>query len=658
MTYRNLNNDELAILKSNGCLAEDWDHVLVVEGFSPDRVRNVYFSGRNKLGVFDGKIKLEEGETVQCGIYHTTLHNTVLEDNIFIASVQFLSGYRVATGSVIRNVGTIAVTGKTTFGNGTEIEVLNEAGGREVMMYDRLSAQVAFIMATCRHNEKLVKQLEKMIGAYADSKVSEQGHIGTGTEIRDCGVLRNLDVGEYAKISNARHLEEVTLVSSREAPVTVGAGVIAENVIIQSGSVVETGAVLKNCFVGQGVKIGKQFSAENSVFFANSEAFHGEAVSLFAGPYSVTHHKSTLLIAAVTSFVNIGSGTNQSNHMYKLGPLHQGVLDRGVKTGSFSYMGWPMHIGPFTAVIGKHPDSFDGSEFPFSYITEMNGRSMLTPAMNLFTVGTRRDTEKWPNRDRRMGDDKLDQVHFDLFHPYIISKVRAGLARMKELREKASKEQDMVHYKGLYIKRLLLKTCARYYEMAIRMFMGKGLMRRLNSLDLPVSQKKLLRGLQFDRDKVCDRWVDAAGMYLPEVLYTRLQENIASGAFADTAELEAAVAGLAAETDEYIWAYCAALIEEWHGVPADSWSPALLAQIIDEGAEQTVKCNNMIVHDAKKEFDIWSRIGYGLSGDADGDFAAVRGDFEGNKFVTGLKKENEEVLEEADALKKKAGLVK
>ena len=80
----------------------------------------------------------------------------------------------------------------------------------------------------------------------------------------------------------------------------------------------------------------KQFNHQNSVFFANSEGFHGEAVSIFAGPYTVTHHKSSLLIAGMFSFFNAGSGTNQSNHMYKLGPIHQGVVDRGSKTGSFS----------------------------------------------------------------------------------------------------------------------------------------------------------------------------------------------------------------------------------------------------------------------------------------------------------------------------------
>jgi hypothetical protein len=325
MTHRNLKNDELALLRENGCLAENWDHVLVAEGFQPDRVRNVYFSGRNRLGVFDAVIDLEEGETVRCGIYNGTLHDTVIEDNVFVASVQFLSRYRVEEGAVIRNVGTIAVSGATAFGNGTEISVLNEAGGREVMMYDRLTAQVAAIMATARHESKVVKNLQVMIRKYAEGRRSDCGVIGRRAEVRDSGVLRNIHVGPYARVSNARHLEEVSLVSSKQAPVKVGAGVIARNVIVQSGSSVDTGALLKNCFVGQGVQIGKQFSAEESVFFANSEAFHGEAVSLFAGPYTVSHHKSSLLIAGMCSFINVGSGTNQSNHMYKLGPLHQGM---------------------------------------------------------------------------------------------------------------------------------------------------------------------------------------------------------------------------------------------------------------------------------------------------------------------------------------------
>lgn len=648
--HRNLNNDEIALLKQNGCLAENWDHILVSEGFQPDRVRNVYFSGRNTLGTFDSSIELEEGQSVRCGVYNSTLHNTVIGDNVFIASVQFLSRYRVETGAVVRNVGTIAISGKTAFGNGVEISVMNEAGGREVIIYDRLTSQVAAIMATARHDPQIAARLKDMISKYVEDKVTDCGRIGTQAQIRDCGVLRNIDVGPYARISNARHLEEVTLASNKSAPVSIGAGVIARNVIVLSGSSVDTGALLKNCFAGQGVQIGKQFSAEDCAFFANSEGFHGEAVSLLAGPYTVSHHKSTLLIAGMCSFINVGSGTNQSNHMYKLGPLHQGILERGVKTGSFSYMGWPSHIGPYTAVIGKHPNSFDASGFPFSYINEIEGKTVLTPAMNLFTVGTLRDSAKWADRDRRKDAVRFDLIHFDLFSPYIIGKVITAMDVMEKLRNAASKEQDHVHYKGLNIKRLLLKTCARYYDMAVKIFLGNTLRKRLRGISSPAGSKQVLHKLQYDPSKCYRKWIDLSGMFLPAEVYGKLLDDIASGLYWKPQDLETALTEIYKAYDDYAWAYCASLIEERYGKAVDEWDRDLIARVLEDGRDQAVKFNNMVQHDAKKEFDATSRIGYGVYGNTDEDFAEVRGSLEENRFVKGLVKANETITSETAAL--------
>jgi len=295
---------------------------------------------------------------------------------------------------IIENVGSMITKEGSTFGNGTEIEVLNEGGGRELPIFDRLSSQIGYLTVLYRHDRDFTDKILLLIRDYCESKRSDRGLIQSGARVHDSLIIRNVFIGSYAIISGASLLEEGTIRSNNEAPAFIGEGVIARKFIVLSGSKVDGGAILDKCFVGQGVKIGKQYSAENSVFFANCEAFHGEACSLFAGPYSVTHHKSTLMIASLVSFFNAGSGTNQSNHMYKLGPLHQGILERGSKTGSFSYLLLPCHIGAFTVVMGKHYTNFDSADFPFSYISEEKGKSELTPAMNLFTVGTRRDIDK------------------------------------------------------------------------------------------------------------------------------------------------------------------------------------------------------------------------------------------------------------------------
>jgi len=97
---------------------------------------------------------------------------------------------------------------------------------------------------------------------------------------------------------------------------------------------------------------------------------------------------------------------------------HQGIMERGSKTGSGAYLLLPCRLGAFTVVMGKHYKNFDSSDFPFSYITEEKGRSELTPAMNIFTVGTRRDSEKWASRDiRELILISWIFIHFDLFNP-------------------------------------------------------------------------------------------------------------------------------------------------------------------------------------------------------------------------------------------------
>ena len=99
--------------------------------------------------------------------------------------------------------------------------------------------------------------------------------------------------------------------------------------------------------------------------------------------------------------MNAGSGSNQSNHMYKLGPIHQGIMERGSKTTSDSYVLWPSRIGPFTLVVGRHYHNADTTQFPFSYLTEVNYELQLVPGINLRSVGTIRDAQKWPKRDAR-----------------------------------------------------------------------------------------------------------------------------------------------------------------------------------------------------------------------------------------------------------------
>ena len=651
MTYRLLTKEEISLLLSQGCFADNWTDISVNEDFSSNNIRDTRFEGKIKLGIFSGTIEIEKGISKKCGIYNSYIRNCEIADNVYISEVKSLTNYIIEENVAIENVGSLIVKEESTFGNGIEIEVLNEGGGRELPIFDRLSSQIAYLTVLYRHDKDFTNKLLGMIRDYSESKRSNRGRIESGARIQDTLIIRNVSVGGYATISGACLLEEGTIISRKEAPTFIGEGVIAKKFIILSGSRVDSGAMIDKSFVGQGVKMGKQYSAENSLFFANCEAFHGEACSLFAGPYTVTHHKSTLMIASLFSFFNAGSGTNQSNHMYKLGPVHQGILERGSKTGSFAYLLLPCIVGAFTVVMGKHYANFDTSDFPFSYITEEKGKSELTPAMNIFTVGTRRDSEKWPTRDRRKDPEKLDLIHFDLFNPYIVSRIVNGINILNDLAEKTPKTQDYVNYKGINIHRLLLKTARKYYEMALKVYIGQEIVKRIDDINSNSSISEIRKNFKTNVNEGTGKWVEICGLFSPASKIEELINAVKSGNIKSITGLNEKLREIYTNYDKYAWVWCANLIGRQTGTELDNITAGSLIQIISDWKTNSVKLNNMILKDAEKEFDSGSKLGFGIDGDEhtrDMDFQAVRGTYDENKFVSGLKKETIGIEEKAD----------
>jgi hypothetical protein len=647
MNYRKLTRSEIAILEKQGCIAESWSQIDVKPGFIPDNIRNVTFAGDIEIGNFNKTVEIEPGILKHTGIYDSNILSCSFGDDVYVSNVDNLVRYDIKNDVIIQNVNTLAVSGENAFGNGTEIDIVNEKGNRTLMIYDRLTAQIAYMFVFYRHDRELTRLLEDMIKKYVDSKRSGQGTIEEGARILNTRTIRNVNVGEYALISGTTHLEDGTITCSREDPTMVGGDVIASKFIILAGSRVDSAAFIEKCFIGQGVIMGRNFSAENSAFFANCEALNGEALSIFAGPYTVSHHKSTLLIAALYSFFNAGSASNQSNHLYKLGPVHHGILERGVKTGSFSYFMWPSRIGAFTIVIGKHFIQVDTSSFPFSYMVESGGKSLLLPALNLFTVGTLRDSSKWQPRDRRKVKDKLDLISFDLFNPYIIGKILEGLEILKKIDKEIPRDKETTDYNGINIRRKKLDHSIQQYEYAIKIFIGNEIIKILEGLNESVTFKEIRESLSSNEMNVSDRWTDMAGMITPMSVIEELLASIKSQKILTVHDLAGNLLIIHNDYNKYAWNWCIKLIRDFYNVKIQDITPEQLIMILDQWKESLTKQTESILLDAGKEYDDKRRIGYGIDGDEkirDEDFNAVRGLFDDNTFVIELKNDNRNML--------------
>ncbi len=639
-SYRKLKKDEIEVMIERGCVCEEWDRIDVAEDFLPERFKNVAFYGDVKLGRMDKRIDSVSGISRKCGIYNSAIHNCVINDNVYIRNVSnYISNYLIEQDVIIDGINTLEVTGMTSFGNGVRASVINEGGGREVPIYDRLSAHEAYIIALYRHKVALLDRLRSMIEAYCDSVRSDMGVIGAGTHISHCGHIANVKIGNNADIVGIVRLKNGTINSTSDAPTSVGAGVIAEDFILASGSSVTDGVILDRCFVGQGTELSKQYSAENSVFFANCGGFHGEACSVFAGPYTVTHHKSTLLIAGLYSFMNAGSGSNQSNHMYKLGPVHQGILERGTKTTSNSYIIFPARIGAFTLVMGRHGSNPDTSDLPYSYLLEEDDESVLVPGVNIKSVGTVRDSKKWPGRDRRMGSDRLDYITFYLLTPYTVQKMIAGKFMLEKLQKDSGTSTQKYYHNGVKISRSSLVKGIKYYNLGITRFVGNALVSLLKRKGF--SNIEEIRALIDSGDDLgCSKWLDLAGLIVPEAAVEQLFSKIESGEISGLKQVSAEFRRMHKSYSSYEIAWMKDRLESWLSKPSCDFTAEDISGVLGEWLKAVETLDQMRCADARKEFSATAMVGFGIDGDTDNkqqDFIEVRGEEDTNDFITQLK---------------------
>ena len=639
MSYKALTKEQIDLLVGYGCRAEDWSTVYTSDPESLNYIRGVRFSGEVRFGRFNEVFTLPGGVKKHSGLRDCTLHNVTVGDDSLIENVtNYVANYDIGSHTYIENVDLIVNEGPGSFGNGVEVSVLNETGGREVKIYDRLNAQIAYVLAMYRHRPALIGRLNAMIDDYAKSQTSDRGRIGDYVSIRNSRHINGVRIGDHAVISGVSRLRNGSVNSNAAAPVTIAHGVIADDFIICSGSHLSDNTSISRCFVGQSCHLGHGYSASDSLFFSNCQEENGEACAIFAGPFTVTHHKSTLLIAGMFSFMNAGSGSNQSNHMYKLGPIHQGILERGAKTASDSYILWPSRVGAFSLVMGRHVTHSDTSHLPFSYLIEQQNTTYLVPGVNLRSVGTVRDAQKWPKRDARKDPDRMDCINYNLLSPYTIQKMFKGIQLLNNLQYSSGELSDIYSYHSTKIRNSALRNGIRYYRTAITKFLGNSIIKRLENLPAGASDDEIRKALIPTCPIGKGNWVDLSGLIAPKDAISELLDAVEEGKV-DLKGLFDAFQQIHSQYYDAEWTWAYDKYADFFGYPLETITAAQVIDIVEKWKEAVIGLDKELYEDAHKEFNLASMTGFGADGGREIkelDFSSVRGDFESNSFVTAV----------------------
>ena len=590
--YRPLTTEEIEVLKQNDCWAEDWTSINVAEDFKPNYMHRVMLYGEVNLGCFDKNVEVSQGFVKHSGINNATLRNVTIGDDCLIENIgNFINNYTIGDDCYISNVSTMETTEGATYGEGNVVSVLNEVGEGNVVLFSDLNSQLAAFMVKHAGDKELRDRIRQLIRNNIATQAPERGRIGNNVKIINTKEITNSVINDYCEVNGASRLSDCTLLGSHVGCVYIGTGVIVENSIIAEGSSLINSVKMQDCFVGETCQISNGFTASASVFFANSYMSNGEACAAFCGPFTASHHKSSLLIGGMFSFYNAGSATNFSNHAYKMGPMHWGILERGSKTASGAYLLMPATLGTFSVCFGKlmhHPNT---RNLPFAYLIADGDKMFLIPGRNITTVGLYRDIRKWPKRDLRPQEHRKSIVNFDWLSPFSVGEILKGKQILENLREVTGDNVSQYLYHEYIIPSTSLHKGIKYYDIALRIYMGAVLKRR-QKLECGITPPTTQIGL--------GDWNDLSGLLLPETEEQRIKDDLKDGTIQDIQALIDRFEEINAHYRDYQWAWTYRMILDYYKISAIGEEEA--ARIHEDYVQARRAWIAEIKKDAEKEY--------------------------------------------------------
>ena len=514
MTYRKLTDDEIALLEDNNCRAEDWESVNVSDDFNPAYLCDVVFYGEINLGYFDRNIEVSPGFLKHSGIYRATLRNVTVGDNCLIEHVNnYVNNYTIGDNCYISNIATLETSEGATYGQGNIISAGSPSGEGNIMLFTRLSSQLAALMMKYSYDKELRETLRNLVREDVDAQQPERGIIGEGVKIVNTGEITNTILGDYCEVNGAARLSDTTVMGTADASVFIGTGVICENSVISDGASLLNSAIVTDCFVGEACKISNGFTAGQSVIFANSNLSKGEASAAFCEPFTTSHHKNSLLTGSVFSLNNTGHDD-----------------------------------------ITQCPDMCN---LPFSRLTTQGDTTFLEPAFHITTAAHYRDIRRWARRDMRAQSTPKSIVNFDWLSPFSVGEIIKAKKKLEDLREISGEDASNYRFHEFIIRAADLQKGIQNYDMALRIYMG-AVLERVQRRDPELNEPETDTGL--------GKWNNLAGLLLPASEERQVVEDIKDGTLESVDAILRRFDEINAEYRNYQWVWTYRLILNYYGL--------------------------------------------------------------------------------------------
>lgn len=380
---RHLSEDEISRLKVQGNRSADWNLILVTEGFRPDWIADTTFLGACVLGAFDGRpVAADTSLSLPSGIYKSTLADSEISGNCLVSG-STVARYVVCEGAVVYRVGALVCSEKCSFGNGRDIFVGIETGGREVQGFADMTIPVAQAIVTRRSDKQLQAGYRDFVKTYTAAATSPVGIAGAHCIIRNTPRVADTFAGPGSFIDGAALVENCTILCTPEEKAVVSHGAFVRNSCVQWGCEITSMAIVDDSVLIEHSRVERHGKVTQSIIGPNTGIAEGEVTACLIGPFVGFHHQA-LLIAAIwpEGKGNVAYGANVgSNHTSK-------APDQEIWCGEGTFFGLGANV-KFPADFTRAPYSIIATgvttlpqrvEFPFSLINMPSARFDGVPA--------------------------------------------------------------------------------------------------------------------------------------------------------------------------------------------------------------------------------------------------------------------------------------
>lgn len=440
---RSLSDEEVGRLKVQGNRCADWSRVRVEAGFKTDFVFDSTFAGDCVLGAFNGlETRIDESSALPSGIYGSTIMASEIGSDCLVYGTGIISNYMIRDRSVVFRVGALTAPGKNTFGNGREIAVGIETGGREILSYAELTIPVAEAVAVRRGDAEFLRAYGDFVKAYLESCTVPFGVVESGSLILNTPKIEGAYVGEGVVIDGAALVQNSTALGAPDEPTGISHGAYVRNSCLQWGCEVTSLAIVDDSVLTEYSHVERHAKVTQSIIGPNTGVAEGEITASLVGPFVGFHHQA-LLIAAIwpEGKGNVGYGANVgSNHTSK-------APDQEIWCGEGFFFGLGVNVkfpSDFTcapySIIATAVDTLPQKvAFPFSLINKPSrtfdgvpvSYNEISPAWvlydNIYTV--RRNEGKYKKRNKAL----RTAFEFDVFRPETIGLMIEARNRLRSV---------------------------------------------------------------------------------------------------------------------------------------------------------------------------------------------------------------------------------